>query len=168
MKEYTDEFTEVSPEEYGKLDLTKILKRGNKLYSTLHGEVIFNRYNKSNNSIYCTCGNDDIVFDVITDKYGRDSRKIFILFPSKENRDWSTYNIKPKIKPEPNTITVELTKSDLVAMVVGKTPGYSNIQRLENLGLGRFWGGMGESWDWDIAELHKLHINKLYELYKEL
>lgn len=93
------------------LDLTKILEgcpKGTKLYSTVNGEVIFQRvtsfpcdypitataYNKIENSTENACFAKDGTYML-----GYDGE--CVLFPSKDQRDWSKFERfwdKPKVK----------------------------------------------------------------------
>ena len=88
------------------LNLVEILKdcpKGTKLYSTVYGEVEFDRINK---------GEDSVKF-IKSDGYrGSVSAQGLvlscydgecILFPSKEQRDWSKFKVK-KPKFDPNTL----------------------------------------------------------------
>ena len=89
------------------IDLTKILKycpKGTKLYSTIFGEVEFQKVKEeSNYPIVCTAAagnNCDLTADGrYYDVLGGEC----ILFPSKDQRDWSKFKvIKPKF--DPNTL----------------------------------------------------------------
>ena len=89
------------------LNLVEILKncpRGTKLYSTIHGEVEFEQIiiddkfpikfsfkvkSRHSNSIYAASVSIDGRYSIYYEGE-------CILFPSKDNRDWSTFNIKPK------------------------------------------------------------------------
>ena len=93
------------------LDLTKILEgcpEGTKLYSTVCGEVIFQKvtsfsrdypiiataYNKIENSTDNVCFAKNGTYTL--DYYGE-----CVLFPSKDQRDWSKFKIKkPKFDPK--------------------------------------------------------------------
>ena len=100
------------------LDLTKILKgcpKGTKLYSTVNGEVIFQNvasfscdypitttaYNKNANSTKKVCFAKD-------GRYMLDYDGECVLFPSKDQRDWSKFERfwdKPKVeKFDPKTL----------------------------------------------------------------
>ena len=98
------------------LDLTIILKgcpNGIKLYSTIHGEVIFQGiyldnypiattiYDKNENSVECVYFTKD---GRVMCRYDGEC----ILFPSKDQRDWSKFERfwdKPKVeKFDPNTL----------------------------------------------------------------
>lgn len=99
------------------LDLTKILEecpKGTKLYSTVNGEVIFQNvasfscnypitttaYNKNANSTKKVCFTKDGIY--MLDYDGE-----CVLFPSKDQRDWSKFERfwdKPKVERfDPNT-----------------------------------------------------------------
>lgn len=85
------------------LDLTKILKdcpKGIKLYSTIHGEIEFDHIDETiiypivlrvNNNIYHSVTKDG--------KSLIESKGECVLFPSKEQRDWSKFTA-PWIKKE--------------------------------------------------------------------
>ena len=100
------------------LDLTKILEgcpKGTKLYSTVNGEVIFQNvasfscdypitttaYNKNANSTKKVCFAKDGIY--MLDYDGE-----CVLFPSKDQRDWSKFERfwdKPKVKKfDPKTL----------------------------------------------------------------
>ena len=92
------------------IDLTKILKncpKGTKLYSTIFGEVEFQKIEEeSNYPIVCItiAGNNcDVTADGrYYDVFGGEC----ILFPSKEQRDWSKFTASwyKKDKFDPNTL----------------------------------------------------------------
>lgn len=98
------------------LDLTIILKgcpNGTKLYSTIHGEVIFRGIYPDNYPIATTIydKNENSVECVYFTKDGRVMCRYdgeCILFPSKEQRDWSKFERfwdKPKVeKFDPKTL----------------------------------------------------------------
>lgn len=80
------------------LNLAQILKncpKGTKLYSLVHGDVEFYAINEhsSNCQIVLKCG-DDLVTYSTTGKYIPGYRGECVLFPSKENRDWSKFKVK--------------------------------------------------------------------------
>lgn len=73
------------------MDLTKILKAGNKIYSPLIGDcIVVNIYK---NPQICIKVRSTEGCDFTFDKEGRYFPMISecLLFPSKENRDWSTW-----------------------------------------------------------------------------
>lgn len=91
------------------LNLVEILKNcpeGTKLYSTTYGDVEFIRVNQ-NNDVYYPIEiklSDDSINSVTTD--GRLCEYYngeCVLFPSKEQRDWSKFKIK-KVKFDPKTL----------------------------------------------------------------
>lgn len=91
------------------LNLVEILKdcsKGTKLYSTTYGDVELIRVNQ-NNDVYYPIKiklSDDSINSVTTD--GRLCEYYngeCILFPSKEQRDWSKFKVK-KPKFDPNTL----------------------------------------------------------------
>lgn len=83
------------------MNIAEILKnapKGTKLYSPLCGEVTFSEIDE--NLTHCIvvedCYGTEILFD-IEGKYDtayEDSE--CLLFPSKDNRDWSTFKVEPK------------------------------------------------------------------------
>lgn len=87
------------------LNLALILKscpKGTKLYSLVHGDVEF--YAIDEHSTICPivlkCG-DDLVPYSTSGKYIPGYMGECVLFPSKENRDWSKFNPnKPKFDPK--------------------------------------------------------------------
>lgn len=90
------------------LDLTKILKncpKGTKLYSTIYGEVEFDRIEKENiYSIICVakhgCNCKVTPDGKYYDYYDGDCT----LFPSRDQRDWSKFKIPQKEKFDPKTL----------------------------------------------------------------
>ena len=91
------------------IDLTKILKdcpKGTKLYSTVFGEVEFEHIHNSSRTIgYKT--NTGRNFDVSHEgKFFRNYDGECILFPSKDQRDWSKFTAPwyKKEKFDPNTL----------------------------------------------------------------
>ena len=92
------------------IDLTKILKdspKGTKLYSLVHGEVEFQKIElglthpiviKLKNKIIERCG----PYGKLLDNYDGEC----ILFPSKDQRDWSKFTVPvcKKEKFDPNTL----------------------------------------------------------------
>lgn len=86
------------------LDLTKILKdmpKGTKLYSTIHGVVTFERVHNTSKTICdfpieVILKNDNTVSFTSEGLYFDHFDGECILFPSKENRDWSTFKIPEK------------------------------------------------------------------------
>ena len=92
-----------------KLNLVEILKNcpeGTKLYSTTYGDVEFIRVNQNDNVYYPIeiKLSDDSINSVTTD--GRLCEYYngeCVLFPSKEQRDWSKFKVKsnkPKFDPK--------------------------------------------------------------------
>lgn len=87
------------------LNLVQILKncpKGTKLYSLIHGDVEFYAIDERSAiyTIVLKCG-DDLVFYSTSGKYIPGYRGECVLFPSKENRDWSKFNPKkPKFDPK--------------------------------------------------------------------
>lgn len=81
------------------IDLTKILKdcpKGTKLYSLLHGEVLFRGIDENSDYpiVYDIIFNADITSMFSITRNGMYSNKYnaeCILFPSKEQRDWSKF-----------------------------------------------------------------------------
>ena len=82
------------------IDLTKILANapvGLKLYSTLHGEVLFQYIHRFRSEVVVKAFTRDGGFGYI--RFQKDGRyfKSFpgecVLFPSKDNRDWTNINI---------------------------------------------------------------------------
>ena len=66
---------------------------------------------------------------------------------------------------------VELEKSDIINMICGVNPDYSQIKKLEEMGFGEYTGGFANDWrwQWKEAKCWKEHTEEqLYNLYKEL
>jgi hypothetical protein len=88
------------------LNLVEILKdcpRGTKLYSTIHGEVEFEKIRvKDDYPIKCEVKetrygcNITSVSVTIDGKHSINYKGECTLFPSKDQRDWSKFNIEPK------------------------------------------------------------------------
>jgi hypothetical protein len=76
-----------------KINISAILKdcpRGTKLYSTIHGEIEF--VDVYNNLIRCKNYHDINFISFYSDGRWLENLGECILFPSKENRDWSKFN----------------------------------------------------------------------------
>ena len=92
------------------IDLTKILKDcpvGTKLYSTVHGEVQFINIKSGNNyPIVVRPNNNKIEFFTAEGKIYVNADGECILFPSKEQRDWSKFTAPwyKKDKFDPKTL----------------------------------------------------------------
>lgn len=88
------------------IDLTKILKdcpKGTKLYSTVHGEVEYMGINDKGvlYRIKFKTRDGDIYGVAPDGRYLRCFNGESILFPSKEQRDWSKFKVKkPKFDPK--------------------------------------------------------------------
>lgn len=94
-------------EQNKELNLAEILKdspKGTKLYSPLYGEVFFDKILNDVFPIQVSfCINNEISFDVFADdgRWEAIEGAECMLFPSKDSRDWSTFNVeKPKWNPE--------------------------------------------------------------------
>ena len=90
------------------LDLVEILKncpKGTKLYSTLHGEVTFNCVNIEDVSypIHTINSNDKFVTFAHDGRYDIELDGEYVLFPSKDQRDWSKFKV-PVEKFDYNTL----------------------------------------------------------------
>ena len=82
------------------LNLAEILKdcpKGTKLYSVLHGEVAFLQIKKDDMYSIICYQNEYVRHFTAQGRsvYSTDNGEC-VLFPSKENRDWSKFNIEPK------------------------------------------------------------------------
>ena len=88
------------------LDLVKILKdcpKGTKLYSVAHGEVEFDHVDSDKDyPIYITC-NDSFASFTGDGKYYIEYDGECVLFPSKDQRDWSKFKI-PVLKFDYSTL----------------------------------------------------------------
>ena len=85
------------------VEILKDCKKGKKLYSPIFGDVEFDRIDiHSDHPIRVLCKHGD-------DSFSKDGRLYFdydgecMLFPSKDNRDWSKFNVK-KAKFDPKTL----------------------------------------------------------------
>ena len=92
------------------LNLVEILKdcpKGTKLYSTIYGDVKFNKINiTSLHPICITLERDGVDYSLAEDgRIFRDYDGECILFPSKDQRDWSKFKVKSnKQKFDPKTL----------------------------------------------------------------
>ena len=88
------------------VNLSKILKdcmKGTKLYSTLYGEVTFDKIEEDHEyPIIFTINNGEVTIPVASDgRHLLDFDGDCTLFPSKEQRDWSKFKPKkPKFNPK--------------------------------------------------------------------
>ena len=90
------------------LNLVEILKdcpEGTELYSTIFGEVKFDKIEKDHEyPIIFTINNGEVTIPVASDgRHLLDFNGDCTLFPSKEQRDWSKFKVK-KLKFDPNTL----------------------------------------------------------------
>ena len=85
------------------LNLVEILKDcpvGTKLYSTVFGDVEFYTIIDTNTIIVTTEDNDTVFFSAYGKMYTPYNGEC-LLFPSREQRDWSKFNVnKPKFDPK--------------------------------------------------------------------
>lgn len=67
-------------------------------------------------------------------------------------------------------MVVNLDRKDIVILLMGITcPAYEYIDKLTKMGLGQFYGGMGERWEWKHNLYHcEYSDEELYNLYLEL
>lgn len=63
---------------------------------------------------------------------------------------------------------VDLDKSDLIAMVMGRYPGYSLLSEPLVKNGGYYVGGFKDEWNWEKNKLKKYTEEDLFELYKML
>lgn len=79
-------------------ELLKDAPKGTKLYSPLCGEVTFSGIDED--LTYCILVADCYGSEIIFDEMGRYDNTYkdaeCLLFPSKDNRDWSTFKVEPK------------------------------------------------------------------------
>ena len=108
------------------INIVEILKNmpiGTKLYSTICGECIIKK-------IYEGLGFDVISKDGTTYNFSYDGRFNLngecCIFPSKENRDWNTFNNKIEIPFEPKIGDVVVDSYDNVFIYQGKYSEYSD------------------------------------------
>ena len=80
------------------LDLVELLKdtpKGTKLYSTIHGECWFNKIgNDPKYPIMVNISKDTVVSFSKDGRWNIDYQGDCTIFPSKENRDWSTFSLE--------------------------------------------------------------------------
>lgn len=78
------------------IDLTKILEycpKGTKFYSTIYGEVEFDKIKKESKYPIIFTSSDGCNFDITADGKYYEWGGECILFPSKGQRDWSKYTV---------------------------------------------------------------------------
>lgn len=63
---------------------------------------------------------------------------------------------------------VNLDKEDLVNLVISQSPSYDDMDKLKKCGLGRYWGGFNDRWEWSRSALEKLSEEALLDLYSML
>lgn len=65
---------------------------------------------------------------------------------------------------------VELDRKDITLLLKGiKCPAYKFIEKLTRMGLGKYYGGMGDHWEWNLYIYDSEYSDEeLYELYLEL
>lgn len=86
------------------LDLTKILKnvpRGTKLYSTTHGDIYLEKVKINDPAYPIICYNNNFLGQLCFTKEGKYSQYCngeCVLFPSKEQRDWSEFKLPCQFK----------------------------------------------------------------------
>ena len=103
------------------IDLTKILKdcpKGTKLYSSLFGEVKFNRISYNRIIVECVGLHRFVVFNQggkylieVSETNGTYFSSECLLFPSKEQRDWSKFTA-PWLKKENTAPSIKKEKYD--------------------------------------------------------
>ena len=96
----------IMEEQKKELNLVEILKdcpKGTKLYSTIYGEVVFIKVNHCDGVFYPICFYEGENLQCVTKKglHLVEHDGECTLFPSKDNRDWSTFKVeKPKWNPD--------------------------------------------------------------------
>ncbi len=68
-----------------------------------------------------------------------------------------------KLIERSNMLTVNLSKQDVMALVKSSYPNEHNITNIIIYKYGMF--NSGHVWKWNVAELYKLPIVQLYDLY---
>lgn len=65
-------------------------------------------------------------------------------------------------------MTIEVDRKDLVKLLTGVNPNYSDMGKLEKLGFGQYIGGFCDKWDWNFDKIYgsKLTDEEIYNLYK--
>ena len=82
------------------INIAEILKdcpRGTKLYSPICGECTFEKINLNTSIIVCTQDYRTIAFNVYGQYFKDFDNAECLLFPSKENRDWNTFQKSFKV-----------------------------------------------------------------------
>lgn len=65
---------------------------------------------------------------------------------------------------------VELDRWELVRLVTGLSPDYSDMNELMKRGFGQYIGGFNDRWDWNHNAIYnsKLFDEDIYDLYLQL
>ena len=63
---------------------------------------------------------------------------------------------------------VNLEKEDLINLIISKSPNYDDIYTFAYKGLGRYYGGFNDKWEWNRSALEKLSEEDLLDLYSYL
>ena len=64
-------------------------------------------------------------------------------------------------------MNVDLSKDDLVALVVGSEPNSKLMNEYTVLKYGNWTGGFVDEWVWNKWALYRLEEEELYNIYKE-
>jgi hypothetical protein len=64
-------------------------------------------------------------------------------------------------------MTVDLSKDDLVTLVIGCSPHHSLINKYSALKYGHWTGGFVDEWSWHKWTLEELNEEKLYDIFQE-
>ena len=63
---------------------------------------------------------------------------------------------------------IELSKDDLVALVIGTDCPYELINKYSKMDIGHYIGGFVDEWKWNVYGLKELSEEELYKIYQEL
>ena len=62
---------------------------------------------------------------------------------------------------------LELSKDDLVALVLGTDCPYELNNKYSKMDIGHYTGGFVDEWNWDVYNLKELSEEELYSIYQE-
>ena len=65
---------------------------------------------------------------------------------------------------------VELNRKQIIGLLTSICPPYEWINELQHRKMGRFYGGMGEHWEWDAHAIYESNLfdEDIWELYNEI
>lgn len=159
---------DLKPISNNKMNIAEILKnapKGTKLYSPICGEVIFDSVNfKSLYTPICVLSSTGEVFYFTED--GKWNGEYYntecLLFPSKENRNWSTFTIKPQF---PSNIKDCNELIGIKTLSGERLYKCNELEALRSLLIARdAWWKIDDDWepDWTDSDTDKWVIENYY------